>query len=120
MLKEIEADAEESRKEIKELEKADESKKVTPTVSKETSVVTPLKDTESSDNADLEPLLATNNLQTDQIITLLQDLIKVTAGKNYNPTPIVPINVSRAAPSQNVAQTQSPAYQFRSQNRLES
>ena len=101
-------------------EKADSSIKITPTVSKETSVVTPPKPPESSDNADLEPLLATNNLQTDQIITLLQDLIKVTAGKNYNPTPIVPINVTQAAPSQNVAQTQSPAYQFRSQNRLES
>lgn len=101
-------------------EKADSSKKITPTVSKETSVVTPPKPPESSDNADLEPLLATNNLQTDQIITLLQDLIKVTAGKNYNPTPIIPINVTQAAPSQNVAQTQSPAYQFRSQNRLES
>jgi hypothetical protein len=99
-------------------EKSNESKKVTSTVSKETSAVTPPKDVESSDNADLEPLLVTNNLQTNQIITLLQDLIKVTAGKNYNPTPIVPINVTQAAPSQNVAQTQSPAWQFRNENRI--
>ena len=119
MGKEIDTDTKEAQKEINELKKADD-KKVTSTVSKENSVVTPPKLPESSDNADLEPLLATNNLQTDQIITLLQDLIKVTAGKNYNPTPIIPINVSRAAPSQNVAQTQSPAYQFRTQNRLES
>ena len=69
---------------------------------------------------DVSPELNTNNKLTEQTNQILGDLVKVMAGKDYNPTSITPIMVSQAAPSQSTGQTQSPAYQFRSQNRLES
>jgi uncharacterized protein YukE len=68
---------------------------------------------------DVSPELNTNNKLTEQTNQILGDLVKVMAGKDYNPTSITPIMVSQAAPSQSTGQTQSPAYQFRSQNRLE-
>ena len=68
---------------------------------------------------DVSPELNTNNKLTEQTNQILGDLVKVMAGKDYNPTSITPIMVSQAAPSQSTGQTQSPAYQFRSQNRIE-
>jgi hypothetical protein len=68
---------------------------------------------------DVSPELNTNNKLTEQTNQILGDLVKVMAGKDYNPTSITPIMVSQAAPSQLTGQTQSPAYQFRSQNRTE-
>jgi hypothetical protein len=68
---------------------------------------------------DVSPELNTNNKLTEQTNQILGDLVKVMAGKDYNPTSITPIMVAQAAPSQSTGQTQSPAYQFRSQNRTE-
>lgn len=68
---------------------------------------------------DVSPELNTNNKLTEQTNQILGDLVKVMAGKDYNPTSITPVMVAQAAPSQSTGQTQSPAYQFRSQNRTE-
>lgn len=67
---------------------------------------------------DLEPLLATNNQQTQQTNELLQQLLKVMAGKDYNPTSITPVMVNPIASNSTSTQTQSPAYEFRTQNRV--
>ena len=48
------------------------------------------------------------------------ELLKTMAGKDYNPTSVTPVMVAQAAPSSPTSQTQSAAYQFRSQNRLDS
>ena len=67
---------------------------------------------------DLEPLLATNNQQTQQTNELLQQLLKVMAGKDYNPTSITPVMVNPIVSNSTSTQTQSPAYEFRTQNRV--
>jgi len=67
---------------------------------------------------DVSPELNTNNKLTEQTNQILGDLVKVMAGKDYNPTSITPIMVSQAAPSQSTGQTQSPAYGFRSEHRV--
>ena len=68
---------------------------------------------------DVTPELNTNNKLTEQTNQILGELVKVMAGKDYNPSTIAPIMVAQAAPSTSSGQTQSPAYQFRSQNRTE-
>ena len=69
---------------------------------------------------DVTPELNTNNQLTQQTNQILSELLKTMAGKDYNPTSVTPIMVAQAAPSSPTAQTQSAAYQFRSQNRVES
>lgn len=66
---------------------------------------------------DVTPELNTNNQLTEQTNQKLDTLIKVMAGKDYSPTNVTPVMVSQATPAPPAAQTQSPAYQFRTQNR---
>jgi len=100
-------------------EKADTSKKVTSSVSKETSNVMPqIKLEPSNITSELEPLLVANNFQTQQTNEILQQLLKVMAGKDYNPTSITPVMVNPIASNSTSTQTQSPAYEFRTQNRV--
>lgn len=66
---------------------------------------------------DVTPELNTNNQLTEQTNQKLDTLIKVMAGKDYGTTSVTPVMVSQAAPSSPSVQTQSPAYQFRTQNR---
>lgn len=69
---------------------------------------------------DVTPELNTNNQLTQQTNQILGELLKTMAGKDYNPTSVTPVMVAQAAPSSPTSQTQSAAYQFRSQNRLDS
>ena len=66
---------------------------------------------------DVTPELNTNNQLTEQTNQKLDTLIKVMAGKDYGTTSVTPVMISQAAPSSPSVQTQSPAYQFRTQNR---
>ena len=68
-------------------------------------------------------LIMSNKLteQNNQILTNgFGEMIKVLTGKDFSPAPITPIMVSQASPNNSSGQSQSPAYQFRSQNRLDS
>jgi len=69
---------------------------------------------------DVTPELNTNNQLTQQTNQILGELLKTMAGKDYNPTSVTPVMVAQVAPSSPTSQTQSAAYQFRSQNRLDS
>lgn len=67
---------------------------------------------------DVTPELNTNNQLTQQTNQILGEIAKVLAGKDLNPSTIAPIMVNQASNNSSAAQTQSPAYQFRDQNRV--
>jgi len=67
---------------------------------------------------DVTPELNTNNQLTQQTNQILGELLKTMAGKDYNPTSVTPVMVAQAAPSSTTGETQSAAYQYRSQNRV--
>lgn len=66
---------------------------------------------------DVTPELNTNNQLTEQTNQKLDTLIKVMGGKDFSSTNVTPVMVSQATPEPPAAQTQSAAYQFRTQNR---
>jgi len=76
---------------------------------------------------DLKPEMDTNNkltANTNQLLNnnneLLGKLINVVAGKNTGGNAVVPVVIPSSPPQQPDVQSQSPAWQYRSQNRLPS
>jgi len=67
---------------------------------------------------DVKPELDTNNKLTSNTNELLGELISVVKGKNGGPGVVAPLVVPAGSNNQPDIQTQSPAYQFRAQNRF--
>ena len=67
---------------------------------------------------DMKMALEANNKLTAETNQKLDILIKVTSNKDYEPTSITPINIQKtSAPEPAEVQSQSPAWNFRNQNR---
>ena len=67
---------------------------------------------------DVSPELNTNNQLTQQTNQILGEIAKVLAGKDLNPSALAPIMINQPATNASTGQSQSPAYQFRAQNRV--
>ena len=74
------------------------------------------------DTKDVTPELNTNNKLTEQtnqiLIQKFDTLIKVMGGKDYGSSNITPIVIPQQPPPAKSSQSQSPAWQFRNQNRV--
>lgn len=73
---------------------------------------------QQNEQVDVKPELDTNNKLTSNTNELLGRLITVVEGKNTGPSTVTPLVVPAATSAQQDIQTQSPAYQFRAQNRI--